>query len=198
MIIAIKGVEIKIAGVDEAGRGPLAGPVFAAAVILVPGTSIEGLKDSKKLTEKRREVLSELIRQHSLSWAIAQASVEEIDGLNILHASLLAMKRAIEALSITPAEVLVDGNRIPKLSIPATAVVKGDETVESISAASILAKVSRDREMRRLDRLHPGYGFARHKGYPTRAHIEALERLGPLEIHRRSFGPVKRVLDLEC
>ncbi len=192
--MANKGLEILIAGVDEAGRGPLAGPVVASAVILDPYRPIDGLKDSKKLTEKRREALSEVIKESSLSWSVAKASVVEIDKFNILQASLLAMRRAIAALDVTPVQALIDGNRVPELDIPATAIVKGDTKVAAISAASILAKVSRDREMRNLDRLHPGYGFAKHKGYPTREHIEALERLGPLDIHRRSFGPVRRVL----
>jgi ribonuclease HII len=185
---------IYLAGVDEVGRGPLAGPVVAAAVILDPGNPIEGLADSKKISEKRREVLDRVIRESALAWSLGRAEVEEIDRLNILHASLLAMRRAVEGLSISPDHALVDGNRCPDLSCSAEAVVGGDSTVPVISAASIIAKVARDREMVELDRCYPGYGLARHKGYPTKAHLEALQRLGVTEIHRRSFAPVKKVL----
>lgn len=181
-----------LAGVDEVGRGPLAGDVVAAAVILDPARPIEGLADSKKLTEKKRERLFDEIRERALSFAIARATVEEIDRLNILHASLLAMRRAVEQLSVQPEFVLVDGNRKPDWSYPCETVVKGDGRVAAIGAASILAKVTRDREMVALDRMHPGYGLAGHKGYPTKAHLEALERLGPSPIHRRSFGPVRQ------
>ncbi|OOZ37086.1 ribonuclease HII [Solemya velesiana gill symbiont] len=183
-----------IAGVDEVGRGPLAGPVVAAVVILDPGREIAGLADSKKLTEKRRERLDEEIKSCSLAWALGRAEVEEIDRLNILQASLLAMKRAVEALSVAPHHALVDGNRCPQLLCSAEAIVGGDNSVPVISAASIIAKVARDREMIALDERYPGYGLAKHKGYPTKAHLEALAELGVTEIHRRSFGPVKRLL----
>lgn len=180
-----------LAGVDEAGRGPLAGDVVAAAVILDPDKPIEGLNDSKKLTEKRREILFEEITLRARSWCIARASVAEIDQLNILQASLLAMKRAVDGLSVVPEHVLVDGNKLPRWSYPAEAVVKGDSRVAAISAASILAKVTRDREMCQLDKQYPGYGFAGHKGYPTRVHLAALEQLGITPVHRTSYGPVK-------
>lgn len=184
-----------VAGVDEVGRGPLAGPVVAAAVILDPANPVAGLMDSKKLSEKRRELLAEQIKQHALAWAIARVDVDAIDRLNILHASLLAMRHAVEQLSVNPDFILVDGNRCPaNLSVPSEAVVKGDERVACISAASIIAKVARDQEMVAMDQLYPGYGMAKHKGYPTKAHIEALQRQGVSEIHRRSFGPVKKVL----
>ena len=183
------------AGVDEAGRGPLAGPVVAAAVILDPCRPITGLADSKKLTPVQRAELDAEIRAHALAWCVASATVEEIDHLNILGATMLAMTRAVEGLSCRPERVLVDGNRLPDLPCPGQAVVGGDARVPAISAASILAKVARDREMERLDRRHPGYGFARHKGYPTREHLAALERLGPCPAHRRSFAPVRRRLE---
>jgi len=182
-----------IAGVDEAGRGPLAGPVIAAAVILNPEKPIAGLKDSKKLTERVRIKLAAEIKENALAWAIARAEVEEIDQINILQASLLAMKRAIEALSVVPAHVLVDGNQSPKIAIPVTAIIKGDDLEPAISAASILAKVARDAEMVELALQFPEYGFAIHKGYPTAAHIAALNKHGPSSIHRRSFGPVARL-----
>ncbi|MEN8180375.1 MAG: ribonuclease HII [Pseudomonadota bacterium] len=185
---------ILLAGVDEVGRGPLAGPVVAAAVILDPARPIAGLADSKKLSEKRRETLSEQIREHALAWSLGRAEVEEIDCINILQASLLAMQRAVEGLSVIPHRALVDGNKLPRLACPAEAIVGGDNTVEAISAASIIAKVARDREMVELDAVHPGYGLAKHKGYPTKQHIEALQTLGVTPIHRRSFGPVKRLL----
>lgn len=181
-------------GVDEAGRGPLAGPVFAAAVVLDPQRPIPGLADSKKLSAKKRAALEALIKERAMCWAVASASEEEIDQLNILHASMLAMSRAVESLSHAPSEALIDGNRCPKLAIPATAIVGGDATNQSISAASILAKEARDREMVRLSALHPGYGFEGHMGYPTAAHVEALSRLGPCAAHRKSFGPVKRAI----
>ena len=183
-----------LAGVDEVGRGPLAGDVMAAAVILDPNKPIEGLNDSKKLSEKKREFLYEKIKECAVAWCISRASIEEIDQLNILHASLLAMQRAVEGLSVSPEYVLVDGNRIPKWTYPSEAVVKGDSRVLAIAAASILAKVERDREMVALDMQYPGYGLAGHKGYPTKAHIAALQKLGPSAIHRRSFGPVKKLL----
>ncbi|ACE82738.1 ribonuclease HII [Cellvibrio japonicus] len=184
-----------LAGCDEVGRGPLAGDVVAAAVILDPGQSIIGLDDSKKLTEKKREQLFDEIRAKALSWCIARASVEEIDRLNILQASLLAMTRAVQGLAIQPEHVLVDGNKLPKWHYSAEAVVKGDSRVAAISAASILAKVTRDREMVEMDSYYPGYGFAGHKGYPTKVHLDALERLGVSPIHRSSYAPVKARLE---
>ena len=183
-----------VAGVDEVGRGPLAGAVVAAAVILDPNNPIEGLTDSKKLTEKKRDALFDIIKRDSKAWAIGRAEVEENDELNILHASMLAMKRAVEQLTPQAEYALVDGNRCPDLACPSEAVVKGDLTVPCISAASILAKVARDREMEALDQQYPGYGLAKHKGYPTKAHMDALKELGPTEIHRRSFGPVAKLL----
>ncbi|MEE2731338.1 MAG: ribonuclease HII [Pseudomonadota bacterium] len=183
-----------IAGVDEVGRGPLAGAVVAAAVILNPAKPIAGLTDSKKLTEKKRDQLFDIIQRDALAWAIGRAEVEEIDSLNILHASMLAMQRAVEQLSPQAQFALVDGNRCPNLPCPSQAIVKGDLTEPCISAASILAKVTRDREMDCLELEYPGYGFARHKGYPTKVHMEALQKLGPTDIHRRTFGPVARLL----
>jgi ribonuclease HII len=183
-----------VAGVDEAGRGPLAGPVVAAAVILDDLQPITGLADSKVLTALKRERLFDEIRAKALCCHIASASVEEIDRLNILQATMLAMRRAVEGLRLTPARVLVDGNRIPVMPIPATAIVKGDALVQSISAASILAKVHRDRLCLELDAQHPDYGFATHKGYPTADHLEALRRHGACPAHRRSFGPVREVV----
>ncbi|TXS92084.1 ribonuclease HII [Parahaliea maris] len=183
-----------LAGVDEVGRGPLAGDVVAAAVILDPERPIEGLRDSKKLTEARRETLAVLIRERALAWCVARASVAEIDELNILHASMLAMKRAVEGLSVQPGYVLVDGNRLPRWDYPSEPVVKGDDRVPAIAAASILAKVQRDGELVALEREYPGYGFAAHKGYPTAAHLKALRELGVTPVHRRSFGPVRDLL----
>jgi len=180
-----------VAGVDEVGRGPLAGAVVAAAVILDPENPIEGLADSKKLSEKKRDILFDAIKEKALAWATGRAEVEEIDKLNILHASLLAMQRAVEGLPIAPQYVLVDGNRCPELPCKSTAVVKGDDRVAVIAAASIIAKVTRDREMVALEIEYPGYGLAKHKGYPTKAHIAALREIGVSDIHRRSFGPVK-------
>jgi ribonuclease HII len=185
-----------ICGVDEAGRGPLAGPVFAAAVILDPKHPIAGITDSKKLAPRRREELAGEIRTHAVAWAVASASVEEIDSINILQASLLAMRRAVEALRIVPEQALVDGRHCPPLRIPARAVVRGDATVKAIGAASILAKVARDEEMRALHRAHPQYGFDRHKGYPTSDHVRALRTHGACAAHRRSFGPVRVVLGI--
>jgi ribonuclease HII len=181
-----------IAGVDEVGRGPLAGPVVAAAVILDPARPIAGLADSKVLSEQKREELVILIRERAIAWAVGRAEIEEIDQINILQASLLAMRRAVLALSTQPEFALIDGNRCPALPCPAEAIIKGDATVAVISAASILAKVSRDQEMVELDLQYPGYGFAKHKGYPTKAHLAALSTLGITPIHRRSFGPVKK------
>ena len=181
-------------GGDEAGRGPLAGPVFAAAVILDPRHSVAGLADSKKLTEKARDRLAPLIRERALAWAVASASVEEIDALNILQATLLAMRRAVEALALKPDEVLVDGTHCPRIAHPVRAVVKGDSTVAAISAASILAQTARDAEMLRLHARYPQYGLDRHKGYPTAAHLAALSEHGVTEIYRRSFGPVRDLL----
>lgn len=184
-----------VAGVDEVGRGPLAGAVVAAAVILDPENPIAGLTDSKKLSEKKREFLSQEIKQKALSWAIGRAEIEEIDNLNILHASMLAMKRAIESLSIKPVHCLIDGNRCPDLDCTSEAIVKGDLKIQSIGAASIIAKVARDNEMVELDNIYPGYGLAKHKGYPTKFHMKALLELGVTPIHRRSFAPVKRLLE---
>jgi ribonuclease HII len=188
------GVDL-ICGVDEAGRGPLAGAVFAAAVILHPGHPIAGLRDSKQLSAKRREQLSIEIQTHALAWAVASASVEEIDTLNILHAAMLAMRRAVQALDPCPAEALIDGNRIPTgLPCAARAIVRGDALEPAISAASILAKCARDRDMLTLAARHPGYGFERHMGYPTAAHVAALARLGPCPEHRLSFRPVREAV----
>jgi len=183
-----------VCGVDEAGRGPLAGPVVAAAVILDPARAIDGLRDSKKLSQARREALAMAIRDGSLGWAIGQASVDEIDQLNILQASLLAMRRAVEALPVVPTLARVDGNQAPRLACGVELIVGGDATEACISAASILAKVERDRLMRALHSLHPEYGFDRHKGYGTALHLESLKRHGPCSEHRRSFAPVREVL----
>lgn len=183
------------AGCDEVGRGPLAGDVVAAAVILDPQNPIEGLNDSKKLTEKKRELLFDEIKLKALSWCIARASVAEIDKMNILQASLLAMTRAVQGLHIQPEHVLVDGNKLPKWRYPAEAVVKGDSRVAAISAASILAKVLRDREMVELDKQYPGYGLADHKGYPTKSHMDALDKLGITPIHRTSYAPVRAKIE---
>ena len=184
-----------IAGVDEAGRGPLAGPVVAAAAVLDPRAPIEGLDDSKKLSEAKRCALEFEIKEKALHWAVASASVAEIDALNILQATLLAMQRAVAGLAVIPAGALVDGNKLPRLPCPAEAVVGGDALHAEISAASILAKQERDRRMRVLADAYPQYGFERHKGYPTRAHIEALNRYGVCIHHRRSYAPVRRVMD---
>ncbi len=189
--------QARVAGVDEAGRGPLAGPVIAAAVILDPARPIEGLGDSKALSEAARERLAPLIRAHALAWALGSADRAEIDALNILQATLLAMRRAVLALPLRPEHVQVDGNRAPALQdLPCTVetVVRGDATVAAIGAASILAKTHRDALMRALERSHPGYGFARHKGYGTAAHLAALRRLGPSSEHRLSFAPVRAAL----
>lgn len=183
-----------LCGVDEAGRGPLCGPVVAAAVIFDPTKPIEGLADSKKLSEKRRQHLAVEIREKALAWCVAEASVAEIDRLNILHASMLAMQRAVAGLSRRPDKVLVDGNRCPQLDLPCEAVVKGDALVAEISAASILAKTVRDALLLELDKLYPQYGLAGHKGYPTAAHLAALRAHGASEIYRRSFAPVRDVI----
>ena len=186
-----------IAGVDEVGRGPLVGAVVTAAVILDPQKPIMGLTDSKKLSEKKRLALAEEIKEKALCWSLGRAEPEEIDSLNILHATMLAMQRAVEGLSITPDFVLVDGNRVPNLSMPAQAVVKGDALVQEISAASILAKVTRDLEMAELDKQFPEYGFVKHKGYPTALHFEKLSQYGATPFHRKSFAPVARCLNLK-
>jgi ribonuclease HII len=188
-ILKLEGV--LIAGVDEAGRGPLAGPVVAAAVILDPMKPIAGLADSKQLSEKKRDSLYLAIKECALSWAIAEASVEEIDDLNILQASLLAMRRAIESLPMAAGKALIDGNRLPRLSIPAEAIVKGDSKIKAISAASILAKVERDKMMYHYHRQYPDFAFHLHKGYGTRQHLDEIKRFGILDIHRKSFNPVK-------
>jgi ribonuclease HII len=185
-----------VCGVDEAGRGPLAGPVFAAAVILGRGRSIAGIADSKMLAAGRREELAVRIRASAVAWAVASASVEEIDSINILQASLLAMRRAVEALESLPSEVLVDGLHCPPLSVPARAVVRGDERIKVIGAASILAKVARDAAMQELHQVHPQYGFNRHKGYSTPEHLAALREHGACAEHRRSFAPVRLVLEI--
>jgi ribonuclease HII len=185
---------VDIAGVDEVGRGPLAGDVVTAAVILDPARPIPGLRDSKKLTAKRREELAILIKERAVCWSVARASVAEIDEINILQASLLAMHRAVQGLTPQPGYVLVDGNRLPQWDYASQAVVKGDDRVLCIAAASILAKVQRDSELVSLEKIYPGYGFARHKGYPTAAHIQALRDLGVTPVHRRSFAPVKNLL----
>jgi ribonuclease HII len=183
-----------LAGTDEVGRGPLAGDVVAAAVILNPNRPIPGLADSKKLSEKQRRRCYELIIANSLAYAVARASVAEIDRFNILQASLLAMRRAVEGLALQPEFVFVDGNRCPRWQYASRAVVKGDSLVAAIAAASVLAKVTRDQEMVEFEAKFPGYGFAQHKGYPTRQHLAALETLGPCEIHRRSFAPVAKLI----
>lgn len=185
-----------VAGVDEVGRGPLVGAVVTAAVILDPNRPIIGLADSKKLSEKRRLALFSEITEKALCWSLGRAEPHEIDELNILHATMLAMQRAVAGLAITPEYVLIDGNRCPQLPVPSLAVVKGDSRVAEISAASILAKVTRDAEMAALDSHFPQYGFAQHKGYPTAFHLERLAEYGATEYHRRSFAPVKRALNL--
>lgn len=184
-----------ICGVDEAGRGPLAGPVYAAAVILDPAKPISGLDDSKKLSEKKRDRLAAEIKERALAWAVAYASVEEIDHINILQATLLAMSRAVAALALRPTEVLVDGNRCPPLDLPTRAIIGGDATVAEISAASILAKTARDAEMCRLHEAFPAYGLDKHKGYGTALHMAALRAHGPAPFHRRSFAPVRQLLE---
>ena len=182
---------MRICGVDEAGRGPLAGAVFAAAVILNPARPIVGLADSKMLSEKRRDALAMMIREHAMAWCVAVASVEEIDSINILQATLLAMKRAVEGLGMTPDEVVIDGLHVPEIAMRSRALVRGDRLMGEISAASILAKTSRDAEMVAMHQQYPHYGFAQHKGYGTAAHLQALHGHGPCPIHRRSFAPVR-------
>lgn len=185
-----------IAGVDEVGRGPLVGDVVTAAVILDPNKPIAGLADSKKLTDKKRQALAIEIKEKALCYCIERANIQEIDELNILHATMLAMKRAVEGLAIPAEFVFIDGNRLPDISIPAQGIVKGDSLVAEISAASILAKVARDNEMIALDKEFPQYGFAGHKGYPTKAHLAALEEYGITEHHRKSFKPVKKIIEM--
>ena len=188
-----------VCGADEAGRGPIAGPVFAAAVILDPDRPIDGLRDSKKLSENRRDELARLIREKARAWSIAQCSVAEIDELNILWASMLAMKRAIEMLSIKPELALIDGNRCPKeLSVRAEAIVRGDDRIPAISAASILAKTARDAAMMELHNQYPEYGFDRHKGYPTAFHLAQLEKYGVSPVHRKTYAPVRKILERNC
>ena len=190
---------IWICGVDEAGRGPLVGAVVAGAVVLDPSNPIAGLKDSKKLTPARREFLYEQIMEKAKAWGVGEASPAEIDDINILQATMLAMRRAVEDLAIRlgawPDKALIDGNRCPELSIPSEAIIKGDAKEPAISAASIIAKVTRDRQMQALDKLHPQYGFAQHMGYPTEAHFAALKEFGACDEHRRSFSPVRKVLE---
>ncbi|ENM8378820.1 ribonuclease HII [Vibrio alginolyticus] len=186
-----------VAGVDEVGRGPLVGDVVTAAVILDPNNPIEGLNDSKKLTEKKRMALLPEIKEKALAWAVGRCSPEEIDQLNILQATMVAMQRAVAGLQVQPDLVLIDGNRCPELPMDAQAVVKGDLRVAEISAASIIAKVVRDQEMEELDKLHPQFGFAKHKGYPTKVHFEAIEQQGVISEHRKSFKPVKKALGIE-
>lgn len=189
----LNNVEL-LAGVDEVGRGPLAGPVVAAAVILDPEKPIMGLNDSKKITQKKRELISSEIKSNALAWSLGRAEVEEIDEINILKASLLAMKRAIESLALMPKLVAVDGQYTPDVDIEKIAIIKGDSLVPAISAASIIAKVARDNEMIQFEETYPGYGFSSHKGYPTKKHIESLEQLGITKIHRRSYAPVAKYI----
>ncbi|MGE3318855.1 MAG: ribonuclease HII [Candidatus Berkiella sp.] len=183
-----------ICGVDEVGRGPLAGPVLAAAVVLDQRKPIQGLRDSKKLSEKKREELSQLIKSQARCWSFGFASVSEIDALNILNASLLAMKRAVQNLALSPSRVLVDGNRCPNLLIPCEAIIGGDDLIAEISAASIIAKVARDKIMQYFDKRYPTFGFSKHKGYPTSNHLDALQKYGVTPLHRKSFAPVRALL----
>ncbi|ARP38972.1 ribonuclease HII [Vibrio syngnathi] len=185
------------AGVDEVGRGPLVGDVVTAAVILDPNNPIEGLNDSKKLSEKKRLALLPEIKEKALAWSVGRCSPQEIDELNILQATMVAMQRAIAGLSVQPDMALIDGNRVPELPMAGLAIVKGDLRVAEISAASIIAKVVRDQEMEELDKIHPEFGFAKHKGYPTKAHFEAIEKHGVTEHYRKSFKPVKRILGID-
>jgi ribonuclease HII len=187
-------VDVRVCGVDEAGRGPLAGPVYAAAVILNPAMPVPGLQDSKLLSERKRQIFAVKIQTHSIAWAVAYATVEEIDRLNILQATMLAMQRAIDGLGVRPDEAWIDGNRAPKLACRARTFVRGDRLHPAISAASILAKTARDAEMLRMHERYPQYGFDRHKGYPTADHLALLRRHGASDIHRRSFAPVRSIL----
>ncbi|MCG7530230.1 ribonuclease HII [Psychrobium sp. MM17-31] len=189
--------DLIVAGVDEVGRGPLVGDVVTAAVILDPNKPIEGLADSKKLSDKKRDALYDIIIENALAYCVGRASPQEIDELNILHATMLAMQRAVAGLPVTPQHVLIDGNRCPELPISSQSVVKGDARVEEISAASIIAKVTRDREMEALDKEFPQFGFAKHKGYPTKLHMEMIEQFGVTPYHRRSFKPVKAALEIK-
>jgi ribonuclease HII len=198
MMFACSDSAALTAGVDEVGRGPLAGPVVAAAVILDPARPIAGLADSKRLSPRRREILADLIRRNARAFAVAAATPAEIDALNVLAASLLAMERAVRKLGVEPERIVVDGNQVPRFGQKrdiVEAIVRGDQSVPCISAASILAKVSRDRLMRRLDRVYPGYAFASNKGYPTPAHVDGLKALGPCAIHRRTFAPVSAAIE---
>ncbi len=190
----VPAVEGTLAGVDEAGRGPLVGNVVAAAVILDPGNPVDGLNDSKKLSARRREQLAGLVRDKAIAWSVVSIDSQQIDHINILQATMLAMKRAVEQLAVPPQHVFIDGNRCPDISVPATAIVKGDARVAEISAASILAKVERDAQMLLLHETYPQYGFDKHKGYPTKAHFEALAEYGPCPEHRRSYAPVRRAV----
>tara|TARA_B110000196_G_scaffold164732_1_gene141656 strand:- start:134 stop:724 length:591 start_codon:yes stop_codon:yes gene_type:complete len=193
-ILSIKYENLLLAGVDEVGRGPLAGDVIAAAVILDPKVTILGLADSKKISEKNRKKLAIDVKDKSLCWSIARSTIEEIDLYNILEATMMAMKRAVDGLKIIPEHVLVDGNRLPSWHYSSESIVNGDDNVSSISAASIIAKVYRDKEMCELDNLYPGYDFFSHKGYGTKKHLEAIKRLGPSAVHRKSFEPVKSMI----
>tara|TARA_B110000305_G_scaffold107875_1_gene121436 strand:+ start:9998 stop:10597 length:600 start_codon:yes stop_codon:yes gene_type:complete len=195
MTLNLKYRKDRIAGVDEVGRGPLAGAVLAAAVILDPANPIEGLKDSKALTEKRRIVLDQAIRERAIAYCVARAEVYEIDEINILHATMLAMQRAVAGLSVKAEYAIVDGNRSPVFECPSDWLIKGDTKHDAIKAASIIAKVARDQEMIELDAVFPQYGFAQHKGYPTRMHLAALKKYGPTEIHRMSFRPCRDALE---
>jgi ribonuclease HII len=194
----VPAVEGMLAGVDEAGRGPLVGNVVAAAVILDPGNPIDGLNDSKKLSARRREQLADQVRDRAIAWSVVSIDAEQIDRINILQATMLAMQQAVEQLTVPPQHVFIDGNRCPKINVPATAVVKGDSRVAEISAASILAKVERDAQMMVLHETYPQYGFDRHKGYPTKAHFEALAEHGPCPEHRTSYKPVRECLAMRC
>ncbi len=195
LFTAVSNIDGLIAGVDEAGRGPLAGPVVAAAVVLDPANPVVGLDDSKKLSERKRNELAVVIRSNAICWSLGSASVDEIDDINILNATMLAMQRAVTGLRVEPAVVLVDGNRTPDLDYISYALIKGDQWQESISAASILAKVERDHKMLELDQVYPQYGFSQHKGYPTKMHIEILQAEGICPAHRKSFGPVTRLIE---
>jgi ribonuclease HII len=194
----VPAVEGMLAGVDEAGRGPLVGNVVAAAVILDPGNPVDGLNDSKKLSASRREQLAEQVRDRAIAWSVVSIDSEQIDRINILQATMLAMQQAVEQLTVPPQHVFIDGNRCPQINVPATAIVKGDSRVAEISAASILAKVERDAQMMVLHQTYPQYGFDRHKGYPTKAHFEALAEHGPCPEHRTSYKPVRECLATRC